>query len=488
MNIKSFGTTTLIYAFGNIGLRSVSFLTLPMYTHFLSIREYGMLATLLITMQPLVVFMNLGMRIGLMRFMTEFESENKTNTLLGTTTAMNVIGGLIVTAILMAFCLPLFRKILQSGPITDIILLTCAGSFAQSVCIHLSTFYRARNMPFRFLFSSLMAAIFTCTFTYVLTGTWHLGIDGALISITAGYAVVAVLILADLLLETGPGFSYDLVPKLLRFSLPLIISASGHFIIWGTSVYFLSYFASLEVVAIYSLGYKLAQLLSIIVILPFQLSFQPFIFSQFNSIYISRAASRLFTYLLLSLGFVSFILLLGIRILLPYIAPPEYASAFEVVIILLPGVASIGLYYFGETILGAVNKTATLAVFMSVFALASIVANIVLIPLFGWYGAALSSDICYILMGYTLLRAGNREFPIPYEARRIALISVTFLSLFILAFGLNAVNNLFFYTGMVMFLFVSLYLFCAGSFLSSREKTSLKAVFSKVRSVISTAV
>lgn len=485
MNIKSFGMNTLIYAFGNIGLRSVSFLTLPMYTHFLSLREYGMLATLLITMQPLIVFMNMGMRVGLVRFTKEYELKNKTNVLLGTTTVMNTVGGFVMTAVLVTLCLPVFRKLLQAESITGIIILTCTGAFAQSICIHLSAFYRAHNRPMKFLLSSLMAAVFTCSLTYLLTGSWHLGIEGALTATTMGYSLVAAVVLIDILSEAGSGFSFNLIPQLLRFSLPLLVCAWGYFIIWGTSIYFLSYFQSLEVVAIYSLGYRLTQILGDIVILPFQLSFQPFIFSQLDSEFISRAASRLFTYLLLCLGVISFVLLIAIRLLLPYIAPPEYASAFNVVLFLLPGVAFIGVYYFAETILGAVHKTSILATFMMVFALVSVASNLVLIPSLGWWGAALSSDISFILLGCTLLRVAQTKIAIPYEARRIVVIGMTFCFLFLFAFVLNSMSNLFFYAGMFMFFCVSAYLFYTGSFMNEQERTIVRYAFSKVRSAVS---
>ena len=79
-----------------------------------------------------------------------------------------------------------------------------------------------------------------------------------------------------------------------------------------------------------------------------------------------------------------FSILLGSRILLPLIAPPEYSSAYLVILLLLPGIAFIGIYYFAETLLNEVQKTYVIGLTMTVCAIISVILNYMLIPVMNW--------------------------------------------------------------------------------------------------------
>ena len=103
MSLKLFGKNTVIYAIGNIGLRAASFLLIPLYTHYLSVSDYGLLATLLITIHIMLIFMSMGMQTTLLCFTKEYDGNNKIKDLLGTSTFINFLGGVAVTCISILF-------------------------------------------------------------------------------------------------------------------------------------------------------------------------------------------------------------------------------------------------------------------------------------------------------------------------------------------------------------------------------------------------
>ena len=84
MSLQLLGKNTTIYAVGTIILRAGAFLLIPIYTNYLSIEEYGILASLFITIEVLVILMNSGMKNSFIRFFKESENENKTGQLIGT--------------------------------------------------------------------------------------------------------------------------------------------------------------------------------------------------------------------------------------------------------------------------------------------------------------------------------------------------------------------------------------------------------------------
>jgi len=77
------GKNSVIYAIGNIGLRGASFLLIPIYTHFLSVSDYGLLAILFMSIQLMLIFANLGMQTCLVRFTKEYEENDCVGVLVG---------------------------------------------------------------------------------------------------------------------------------------------------------------------------------------------------------------------------------------------------------------------------------------------------------------------------------------------------------------------------------------------------------------------
>jgi len=447
--IRLFARNTSVYAIGNIGLRAASFLLIPLYTYSLSVSDYGLLATLLITIQIMLILMSMGMRITLLRFTKEYEDNNQIKDLLGTTTFVNFLGGGVVTVISLSFLLPVFRSVLYSENVYKFIILTCCAALMQSLSLHIMSYYRARNEAVKFMITGITAAALLFFSNFVLLGIFNLGIVGVLSANIATYALVLLFLSIDVLAKTGVGISLPLIPKLLRFGSPFIFSLSGQFVMGGASIYFVSYFAGLEVVAVYSLGYKLAQILGITTILPFQLAFQPYVFTNLNNPEIKEKISRLLTYLVLAITFMSFIILLGSRILLPLIAPPEYSSAFLVILLLLPGMAFIGIYYFGETLLSAVQKTYIIGFAMTICAIVSVLLNYMLIPVMNWYGAVIALNISFISVSFLLSIFTMKNFPMIIEWKRICITGG--LMVFFL-FGFFIIRN----TNLVLFSMISL--------------------------------
>lgn len=483
MSLKLFGKNAVVYAIGNVGLRAASFMLIPLYTHSLSMKNYGLLMTLLLTIQFMLIVMNCGMRAGLVRFTKEYEKNNRVSVLLGTSCFINILGGLVITGVSLTFLIPFFRGVLHSENVYLYVCLSCCISLLQSLSIHIMAYYRAQNKSIKFMIAGIIAAGILFVASYIFLYTLRMGIIGALLAKIATYAIILLLVSFDVFSRTGIRISFTLVPTLMRFGLPLIFSMSGEFVIVGASIYLLSLLSGLEAVAIYSLGHKLAAVLAIILILPFQQSFGPFVFTNLDSAQIKKQMSQLLTYLVLAISGVSFCILFGSRLLLPLIAPPEYSSAYMVILLLLPGMAFIGMYYFAETLLKTVRKTHIIGLTMTVCAIFSVMLNYVLIQFLSWYGAIIATNVSFILAGSILLIVGVNKFPIPIEWRRLGVAIGLFLAVIMVNLTLLTVDNSNYY-------WISIAAICAmgcilhfGSFYDEREKLLFRNVVAKVKTI-----
>jgi len=465
MNLRLLGKNTIVYAIGNMGLRAASFLLIPLYAHSLPLEDYGMLMTLILSIQIMLVVMNCGMRPALVRFMIQYEKEGRLSDLMGTTTFINLSLGLLVTVASLTVLMPVYKGVLHSDKVVLLVALACCVSLFQSLSILLMSYYRAQNEAVKFMAIGLATAGILLIISYLLLFVTRMGLLGAMIAKTITYAIIILVLSVQVFRKTRARISPTLMRELLRFGVPLTFAMCGYLIIGGASLYFLSLLKGLRAVAIYSLGLKLAQVMTILIILPFQLSFQPMICAELDNPAVKKNTARVFTYLVLAMAFASFAILFGARILLPFIAPPEYASAYMVILLLLPGMAFYGFSSFGECLLNVAQKTHITGCTIAAVTVVSLGLNFLLIQVMGWPGAALATNISYGLSGLGLLAAGLREFPVPIEWKRVRIASILALSLLIGFFLVRETSLILFgVTTLVAALLLVLLLFNFGFF------------------------
>lgn len=476
MQLKIFGKNAVIYAIGNIVLRSAAFLLIPLYTYHLSVRDYGLLASFFVTIEFLLILMGLGMRTTLERFCKEYEAKNLLKHLLGSTIFINIIGGLIVSFICLVFLLPFFSTALKVENIRLYITFVCVASLVQSLFLHMISYYRAQNEAMKFMLFSVFAALLLIIINFLLLVKFKYRIEGALLAQIIAYGITLVLISANTISKTGIAISPRLIKDLFRFGFPLVFSMSGQNIVWTASIYILSFFAGLEVVAIYALGNKLAKLLSIILILPFQMAFQPFVFANLNRPEIKNAITKLLTYFIFAIVLTSFMILIGTKIIIPIIAPPEYASAYLVVLLLLPVIAINGISVFGETLLNIVRKTHIIGFVYGLCGVSSVLLNYMFIPHLSWYGVVLTLYITFTTMSTVILIIGIKEYPIEIEWRRIIVALCFYIVYLSSIFLLKSTKDIIFYSITSLIIFISLVILYVGNMLDDREQKFLKKV------------
>jgi O-antigen/teichoic acid export membrane protein len=484
-SLKIFGKDAASYGFGIMAVKAVSFLLIPLYTHSLSVKDYGLLATLIITIEILFIFMHMGLRTGFLRFAKEYGDKGEMGKLIVSSILVNIIGGVIVTGASISICSEIFSTIFHNEHPLELILLSCLAALSNSLFILTNTYFRANHMAMKYMRHLISASVIIVVLNLILLLIFHLGIKGVLIAQVLTYSSLFLYTLIRVLSKTGIGISFPLVIKQFHFGFPLIFAMSGSLITDSSSLYLLSYFKQLEDVAIFSLGSKLAAIASIAVISPFQIAYEPFVFSSINKSGIHETIGKLLTYLALTLTFVSFVIILFSRGLISIIAPEEYSSAFLVIIFLLPAVLFRGVYYVGDALFSVCYKTRLLGFIVTAFAGLSIILNYILIPSLGIYGAIITCNFISIMRALLILSLGTRLFPIKIEVNRLGIIAglfVSFLSLFIL---LNEASAAIYYSVNLIAAFASITLLFLTGFFTNHEKARFKTILNEIRYTVS---
>jgi O-antigen/teichoic acid export membrane protein len=278
MNYSSLGKNAFFYAVGTAGIRAASFLLIPIYTYSMSVADYGMLSILLQTAQIMVIVVSMGSRTALVRFAKEYEDKNNVGLLIGTTVFINAAGAIAVAGISAFLLLPVFRGVLHTQNALRYVLLTCAAATFNCLAFHLIAYYRAGHKGLKVTLANLAAAFSMILLTMIFLRVLGLGIEGALLAQAIIYALLSAFLLVSISTKVKLSVSLPIAWTLIRFGLPLILVMGGALITQATAFYFLSYFTGLDQVGIYSLGMKMAQIVEMVLILPLEMAYEPFVY------------------------------------------------------------------------------------------------------------------------------------------------------------------------------------------------------------------
>jgi O-antigen/teichoic acid export membrane protein len=422
---------TAIYSISNILLRLTSFLLIPIYLKYLSSEEYGLLSTILVTVEFLAIIMTLGMREALIRFFHEYDENNQLGALMSTSLLISIMGGGLVYAICTLILSSFFKEIFHVENVLPYIRMACSSAFVISNFEHITAFYRAKNKALLFTISNISAAALLLLMNCIIIFKYHYNVNSPLISQILAYGIIFLIISILFFTKFGINPSKKLSLKLLRFGIPIIFSLAGQRIYFPTATYMLSLFSGLSAVAIFSLGMKFASILGMVLVQPFQMAFQPFLFTRLSRVDIKDMVSKLLTYFIFAITLFSVIILIGARVILPLMARPEYFEAFSVLSLSLLGGGLLSLVAIGEALVNIAYKSYMLGSVVGISGVLGVLLNYLLIPKMGWYGAIISSTLSSALTGTVVMYYGVKCYPILLDWKRIV-FSATSLMIYVI--------------------------------------------------------
>jgi O-antigen/teichoic acid export membrane protein len=479
MNYSTVGKNLALYSIGTIAIRTSSFLLIPVYTYSLSVSDYGLLAVLLHTSQILVIVAGIGSRTALVRFAREYEQKGEIGCLIGTTVFINILGTTIVTALCATILMPLFRSVFHVNGAAGYVLLTCATAASNSLAYLLMAYYRAGHRGAQVTIANVAAAASLIAASALFVRGLKWGIVGGLVAQALIYGLLALYFLINISSQVRLRISFPLTINLIRFGLPLIFVMTGGLITQTSALYFLSYFHGLADAGIYSLGLKLAVVAEMVLILPFEMAYEPFVYGQIGSPGLWNTISRLLTYLMVAFTFLASVILFTTRDLLPIIAPAAFGRAYLITFLILPSVAFRGVYYIGESLLFLEKRTGTAGTVVTCFSMLSIGLNWLLISRLGMYGAASVFIFTTVCTGAIAMKMGLKVAPVRLETARLAVTAVLLFALLGSVYKLSSTTRLVYYVATPAVLCLGTVALLSSGFMHDDEKRALRQLFGR---------
>lgn len=406
-----------IYTLGVILSRLIGFVMIPVYTRMLSTSEYGVLEILSTTTDLVSLFVGAGLGWAVMRYYFRYDSPEDRNAVIST--AALTMGVIFVTASLIGQMVApqLAELLLGDRRWTTEVRLSFLVLFTASTIEVPMAYLRARHRSTNVVRLSLTRLLIGlgCNLVFVVGLKW--GVRGVLTSSLIASSTMGAWLTWTTLRETRTRFSPEILRKLVAYGAPLILWQVGSFVLHYSDRYFLRSLESLAAVGTYSLAYKIAMLLAMLVTSPFGQAWTPKALeldkSQGAAAY--PALQEIAAYFGLLVGTVALGFALFGEELVLFAAGPAYQAAAGPIPVIILGMAFFGLRQVAE--LGAMLKERSSLVAASTGSAAVLVIllNATLIPLYGAMGAAVATAVAFMFEFSMMTVLSRRVHPIRFR-------------------------------------------------------------------------
>ncbi|MFH2143976.1 MAG: oligosaccharide flippase family protein [Bacteroidota bacterium] len=439
--IKGTVKHTLIYSLGNVGIKLMGLILLPLYTSKLSTADYGIWGLIEAISMFVIALFSISLSTAMLRWCSVEKEESKRKSIIFTTFIITIIIVLVLNAIsqpftrsfsVLFFDNPEYQSYLQ-------ILFVYAAFEILNMCVLDTIRFREKSLFYIIIMG--FRILLTIGLNIYFLKYLNMGVKGVILAQLIGSAFFFILALRLIYKNVNPVFNLKVGKEMIIYSFPLMFSYTSVILLNVSDRYILKELRDYSEVGIYTLGYRLASVVNMFVITSFQMGFIPIAFKMFDQ----KEAPRFFKKSLTYYVFIMMIVVLAMslfskEIIILFSSNQEYYLAYTIV----PLIAFAFVFKGIQTILALgfhyVKKTSKIAYIVIVAAVINIGLNFLLIPSLGIYGSALATIISSIIIVVMFYYFANKYYPIKYEVGKILLMFVVGIGLYFATFLLKDMN------------------------------------------------
>jgi O-antigen/teichoic acid export membrane protein len=391
-----------VYGLGSVVARAIGFLMMPLYTHYLSPRDYGVLEILDLSMALTGMFLNMGIMAALLRHYNNAATEYEKRRVVSSAYVFVLVSGALVWLLAAVFARPVTTALFASG-IPSSYFLIYFSSFTLGYITNVPNAYlQARERSATLVLADTLTLFGILALTVFFIAGLKTGLVGVLLSPLLAGIVRATVFGFLVIRENGLGLDTRRLREMLGFGAPLILSNLALFMLNFSDRFFLKHFQALEVVGIYAVGYKFGYILNILLIQPFLVMWQARMYVIHNRPDRERVFSRIFIFYTFVLVFGALALSLFSREIVRVMLDRRFLPGESVIPVVAFSYVMSGLGSFVQTGLLVTGRTRRIGMVSAAAAVFNLGLNYVLVQQFGMMGAAWAT-----LLGFLAMAIGN---------------------------------------------------------------------------------
>lgn len=416
---------SLIFAVGNLGVKMIALLLLPLYTYYLTPSEFGTVDLITITITLIIPIFTLSITDSVLRFVLD-KSYDKESVL---------INSLIISGIGIVLSLLIYPIVILIFPFQEYIVYFYILLFIRIINSLLNQYVRANGKIKLFAVNGIVTSLLLLVFNILFLIVLDMSIPGYMLSFILAYFISTLFVflygkvLADINFKK---FNPNLLKEMLVFSIPLIPNTLMWWVMGVSDRYLISYYLGLSSVGLYAVAVRIPSLLNIISSVFFQ-AWQMSAIEEANSKEKSVFYTTVFNVFSVTMLSMTSLLLLILKPLIDLIVSDLFYESWRYVPFLLLGVVFSSFSSFLGTNYIAAKATRGVLITSVIGGISNIILNLILIPTIGLNGAAIATMVSFFIVWVWRIQDTKKFVEIKLNTLKITLtISAIFLQIIIM--------------------------------------------------------
>jgi O-antigen/teichoic acid export membrane protein len=479
---KHFLKHSLVYSISNVASKASGIILLPIYTSYFSVNEFGRLGLIIALITIFVQIVILGQSQSIVRFLSEKENVTRKGTILFTISILIFFVVLFFVLFSELFA-PFFSNLLGGYNLYFDPLRISIYIIAATVLNNVfQNKLRADENSVFFTVTNLIKLFFMMIFTIYFIVKLDLGINGVLYGQLISEVVALLILLPSMLKQMELKFDYSIVKASLIFGVPLIFSALAMTFLNISDRFLIKFLADENSLGLYELGYRVAGILNMFMIMPLSLTLLPVAYKIYKNDGDKFYYSKIMTYVtfLLTWGAL-FLSVFSKEIVYIFSSNKLFWPSSEIIPLILASYVFFGMSMISSLGFYLVGKTGYVALINILAAVINIGLNFLLIPKYGIWGAALNTLLAFIFLYLLSLFVSNRFYKIEFEHKKLVVLLILGSCLYLVSLYLQRLPILTLL--LLKLLLISLYpiILFVGSFYEPSELKMIKGFIKKWR-------
>lgn len=411
----------LVYTAGAVASKVAAFFVLfPIYTHYLSPAEYGVLAMLSIMTELTAIVLGVGMSQALLRYWTKYEEPAEKRRVAATAVGTILLLGAVGIAAAVALSPYLSLVALGGREFSFALQLMFVATFFEMALLLPMDLMRAQEHSGLYVKASLVRGLANMGLTAYLIAVQRMGVLGSVWANVVVSSLAAILLLTYTVRLVGvPRIELRKLRELLAYGAPFVPIGIALYALHSVSAFFIRADRGLYEVGLFRTGFNISLMLTALVTSPFSQVWGWMMFEVARRPDAQKTVARVMTYFAATAVFCSLLLCALARDLLRIMADPRYWSAYTVVPLITLGYIFYSAEWIASTGLCIREKTSYRTYTVVGAALLSLLLNALLVPRFGMQGAAGAGALSFLALLVATAIVAGKIYPVPWETRRL---------------------------------------------------------------------
>jgi O-antigen/teichoic acid export membrane protein len=438
--VKKLAQQTAIYGVSSILARFLNYALVPIQTRVFHPEQYGVVTQFFAYAGFLNILFTYGMETTFFRFATSRDDKKQ---VYDTGLLSMILTSLLFSALLILFKQPIAAFMQFNGHTEYVTVLALTLALDAVITIPFA-YLRQENRPIRFatfkivnisvnvglniffliicpwMLTNPSLAIFHSAIRSIYHPEW-----GVMYIFIAGLiaSIITVLAMSRYFVITRWRVSLDLWKEMLAYSWPLIIiglAGMGNELlsrILLTRRWSGPYSEAIHALGVFGACYKMSLLMTLFV-QAYRMAAEPFFFGESKKQNPQLTYARTMSFFVIFCCFIFLLVTLFIDFFKEIFMGAEYFDGVRVVPILLLANFFLGVYYNLTIWYKLTNKNFAGSIIAIAGLVITLALNWIWIPLYGYYGSAWVTFICYGFMMVISYFLGRKFYPVPYDVTR----------------------------------------------------------------------